>query len=113
MSVTTGQAALIERVRAQLGDEPTTREVSMFGGRAFLVREKMVAHARRSGDLLVRVAPDRDGELTEMPGAERAQMGADQTMGPGWISVSAAAIATEEQLSFWIRTALEHRQLSG
>ena len=38
----TQQADLIERIRPLLADEPLTREVSMFGGRAFMVNDKMV-----------------------------------------------------------------------
>lgn len=108
MTVKPEQSALIERVRARLMDEPSTREVSMFGGRSFMVNDAMIASALGSGDLLVRVSPERDGDLIEMPGAIRAEMGEGRTMGPGWISVSAASIASEERLSFWIGTALEH-----
>ena len=68
----------------------------MFGGESFMVNDKMVTHAMKDGDLLVRVDPQRDRELTELPGASRAEMGPGRTMGPGWISVSAEAIAGEE-----------------
>lgn len=111
--MTTGQEALSDRVRALFADEPSTRDVAMFGGRAFLVDEKMVVHARTSGDLLVRVDPDADDQLVARPGAGRAEMGTGRSMGPGWISVSAASIATEEELSFWVRTALDHRRQVG
>jgi hypothetical protein len=35
-------------------------------------------------------------------------MGAGQAMGPGWICVAEEAIATDEQLSFWIGVALKY-----
>jgi len=101
------QAELIERVRASLADEPSTREVSMFGGRSFMVNDKMIASALAAGDLLIRIAPERHDELAELPGAAPAEMGAGRTMGPGWISVSAESITSDERLSFWIGVALE------
>ena len=106
--MTQQQADLIERVRALLTDEPSTREVAMFGGRSFMVNEKMVASARDGGDLLVRVAAERDDELRQVPGATRAEMGAGRNMGPGWISVAAESITNDERLSFWLDVALEH-----
>lgn len=106
--MTQQQVELIGRVRALLTGEPSTREVSMFGGRSFMVNEKMVASARNGGDLLVRVAAERDDELRQAPGAARAEMGTRQGMGPGWISVTAESITTEERLSFWLDVALEN-----
>ena len=109
----TPQGSLVERVRALLSDTASTREVSMFGGRSFMVNDKMVTHALNGGDLLVRVDPQRDGELTELPGASRAEMGPGRAMGPGWIAVSAESIIADEQLSFWIGAALEHNGASA
>ncbi|MEH1129785.1 TfoX/Sxy family protein [Micromonospora sp. CPCC 206061] len=104
----TPQADLIERLRARLADEPLTREVSMFGGRSFMVNEKLVASALKDGDLLVRVDAERHGELTLRHGARQAEMGAGRDMGPGWIAVSAASIASDEGLSFWLDAALDY-----
>lgn len=106
--MTQQQAELSERLRTLLADEPSTREVSMFGGRSFMVNDKMIASAQKDGDLLVRVAPERDGELIQAPGATRAEMGAGRTMGPGWISVTADSITSTERLSFWLDVSLEH-----
>ncbi len=106
--MTQPQAELSERLRALLADEPSTREVSMFGGRSFMVNDKMVASAQKDGNLLVRVAPERDGELMKVPGAARAEMGAGRTMGSGWISVAAESITSTERLSFWLSLSLEH-----
>lgn len=108
--MTQQQAELIERLRTLLSDRPATREVSMFGGRSFMVNDKMIASALKDGDLLVRVDPQRDRELCDLAGASAAEMGAGRTMGPGWISVSAESITSDEQLSFWIDVTLEHNQ---
>ena len=43
--MTPEQNALVERLRELLTGEAVLREVSMFGGRAFMVNEKMVVSA--------------------------------------------------------------------
>lgn len=107
--MTAERDALAERVRAALPDDRRVREVSMFGGLAFMVEDSMVVAAGRDGDLLVRIDPARSDELLNVPGARSAVMGADRPMGPGWITVSHAGLTTETQLAFWIQVGLEHR----
>lgn len=80
----------------------------MFGGLSFMVNEKMVVAVHSDGDLLVRVDPDRNGELLALPGARPAEMGAGRAMGPGWICVAEEAVATDDDLSFWTDVALEY-----
>lgn len=72
----TQQSELIDRLRALLTSEPSMREVSMFGGRSFMVNDKMVASALKGGDLLIRVDAERDDELNLLPGASPAVMAA-------------------------------------
>lgn len=108
--MTRQQSELIERVRALLPEEASTREVSMFGGRSFMVDDKMVVSALKGGDLLVRVPAERHDELVERPGATQAEMGAGRSMGPGWISVSVESIERDEQLTFWLGVGLEHNR---
>ncbi|MBX3078960.1 MAG: TfoX/Sxy family protein [Cryobacterium sp.] len=79
----------------------------MFGGRSFLVNEKMVASARQAGNLLVRVDAARHKELVRRPGAGAAQMGPARTMGAGWIEVARGAIDDDESLSAWVAVAME------
>lgn len=107
------QGELIDRLRALLADEPSIREVSMFGGRSFMVNDAMVASALREGDLLVRVPTERHPELAQRPGATQAEMGAGRSMGPGWVAVSAPTIRTDEGLSFWLGIALDHNQATA
>lgn len=107
------QTELIGRVRAlltELTNEPSTREVSMFGGRSFMVNDKMVASATKGGDLLVRIAADQHDELLRRPGAAQAEMGAGRDMGPGWITVAAHALTTDEGLSHWLGVALDYNR---
>ena len=71
--MTAAQSALIDRLRALLADEPVLREVSMFGGRSFMVNEKMLVSALQDGGLLVRVDVEQHDELLREPGAAQAE----------------------------------------
>ena len=115
MSVMTPeQHRLVQRVRTLVDDEPDVREVSMFGGRAIMVNDKMIVSAGKSGDLLVRADAERHEALLDEPGATQAQMGAGRDMGPGWITVAPEAIADDERLAFWVDVARDHnRTLTG
>lgn len=104
------QPDLVERVRDLLVDEPTTVEKSMFGVRCFMVNDKLVVGARKNGDLLVRVPAEKHDELLTRPGASQSEMGAGRSMGPGWISVSAAVLDAAEALAYWLNIALDHNR---
>ena len=110
MVVVAPSAALVQRVRAALATHPSVREITMFGGLAFMVSEKMVVCARGDGDLLVRSDPARADELLRREGAGPAEMGAGRPMSKSWISVGPEAIATDDGLTFWIGVALEHHR---
>lgn len=101
---------LVERLREQLAQAPVTREIAMFGGRAFMVDEKMAVCALKGGDLLVRVDADEHEALLARPGAESAEMGVGRTMGPGWIAVTAASIDDDQALAFWCGKALDYNR---
>ena len=60
-AMTPEQRHLIQRVRALVDEEPDVREVSMLGGRAIMVNDKMIVSAGKTGDLLVRVDAERHG----------------------------------------------------
>ena len=104
------QDALVARLRAMLATQPTTREVPMFGGRSFMVDEQLTVSALKSGGLLVRIPPERHGELTALPGVRQAEMGTGRSMGPSWIHVDAAVIATDDGLGQWVGIALERNE---
>ena len=113
-SMTPEQHHLVQRVRALVDDEPDVREVSMFGGRAIMVNDKMIVSVGKTGDLLVRVAADRHETLLNEPGAEQAQMGAGRVMGPGWVTVTPEAIADDDGLAFWVDVAMRrNRAITG
>jgi len=101
---------LVDRVRAALSTHPPVREVKMFGGLSFMVNGKMVVSVRGDGELLVRSDPARADQLLTAKGARTAEMGPGRAMSKSWISVSADAIATDEDLDFWIGVALEYNE---
>ena len=113
-TMTPEQRHLVQRVRELVNEEPDVREVSMFGGRAIMVNNKMIISAGRSGDLLVRVAADRHETLLSELGAEQARMGAGRDMGLGWITVAPEGIADDDRLAFWVDMAMRHnRAITG
>ncbi|MFT3888370.1 MAG: TfoX/Sxy family protein [Arachnia sp.] len=107
--MTPAQADLVGRVRALLADEPVTREVPMFGGRSFMVDEKLLVSALKEGGLLVRVAAAEHEDLLRRPGAAQATMGPERTMGPGWIEVASEAL-TDDGLASWLHVALAYNR---
>ncbi|MEE2059750.1 TfoX/Sxy family protein [Rhodococcus artemisiae] len=109
--MTPAQNALIDRVRELLAGESMLREVSMFGGRAFMVDEKMIVSALKDGGLLVRVPTGRHDEFLGEPGAAQAEMGAGRTMGPGWVDVAEEAIRGEKCLAYWVGVAMDHNRV--
>lgn len=114
MAMPPEQAALLDRVRSLIADEPAVREVPMFGGRSVMVDGRMIVSVLKDGGLLVRVDGERHDELVARPGAAQAEMGAGRSMGPGWIEVDAATVADDEQLSEWIGIArAHHRAVTG
>lgn len=103
---------LTVRVRTALADDPSTREVPMFGGLSFMVDEKMLVSVGRDGTLLVRIDPDRHRALLEVPGTRPAEMGTGRPMGPSWIRVDPDALGTDDAVRRWITVAREHRAAS-
>ncbi len=103
---TTPGRELTDRVRAAFSGRDV-REVRMFGGVSFMVDGRMAVAAGCGGDLLVRIDPTRYDRLRQLPGAHAAVMGSDRPMGPGWIRVTRLHLDTDDELGFWIRTALE------
>lgn len=103
----TRQSLLIERIRAYLSDRKPVREVKMFGGLSFMVNEKMVASVFKNGDLLLRVDPVTGETLCTRAHIQQAEMGKGRSMGPGWVSASAEAVTTDEQLHELLEETLE------
>lgn len=79
----------------------------MFGGRALMLCEAMLLSVAENGDLLLRVSAQRHDELIQRLGAHQAEMGPGYPMGKGWITVDPSILEQDEDLTFWVVTALE------
>lgn len=111
--MTPEQSALVTRVRALLPADAAVREVSMFGGRALMVDERMLVSAGKDGSLLVRVDETQHEQLMEHPGTSQPTMGEGRSMGPRWILVAQEALTADGDLASWIETALAHHRTAG
>ena len=98
---------LVDRVRTLLPDR-MVREVRMFGALAVMVDDAMAVAAAKDGSLLVRVDPAEDAQLLENPHASRAMMGADRSMGEGWVRVEAEGLRSEQSLAGWVGCATRY-----
>jgi TfoX/Sxy family transcriptional regulator of competence genes len=107
IAVSTEAQELIERIRAAFAGRDV-REIRMFGAVAMMLDNAMAVAVHKNGSLLVRVDPADDAELLERPGACRAEMGADRTMGAGWIRVEPAALVEDESLDCWLEAATRY-----
>ncbi len=104
--MTPAQAELADRIRAYL--PPVPDEKSMFGVWAFMVDGKLTACASTDGSMLLRVDPDEHDVLAQRPGAETAKIGPKRnTMGAGWLVIESEALASDDELLFWLDRALE------
>ena len=98
MPTTYGHAA--ERIRTMLAAEPSTREVSMFGGLSFLVDGHLAVAVSGQGGLLVQVTDaERDALLAE-PHVAPMVMGGRESR--SWLHVQEQAVDSAEQLRTWV-----------
>ncbi|MCI1020054.1 TfoX/Sxy family protein [Microbacterium sp. C5A9] len=93
-------------MRALLTIDSDVEEKRMFGTRAFLLGGHILVGARNGGVLLVRVDEEHGATLITRSGVATAVMG-PRTMGTGWLDVSPAALATDDDLAFWLDVARE------
>ncbi|GAA1252303.1 TfoX/Sxy family transcriptional regulator of competence genes [Microbacterium phyllosphaerae] len=103
---------LADRVRALLTLDGDVEEKRMFGTRAFLLDGHILVGARNGGVLLVRVDEEHGAALVTRPGVQTAVMG-PRTMGTGWLDVSPAVLAADDDLAFWLDVAREDARRDG
>lgn len=90
---------LADRIRAEIGDDPNTGEIRMFGGVCFTLNGNMQIVARREGGLLARVGPEQESKALADPGVERMVMrGREMT---GYVTVPADRL-DDDALRDWI-----------
>jgi TfoX/Sxy family transcriptional regulator of competence genes len=97
--------ALVERVRARLGDAPSVVELKMFGGWGITIRGNMAVGVM-DRDLIVRVGPDGFDELVAKPGARPF----DFTGRPmrGWLFVDGKTVTSGRSLNAWVDRGVEY-----
>ena len=95
---------LIDAVRTALAHRSDVEERALFGTHAFFVDGKMCI-AVKGEELLVRLPPERHGELQEMQNTRELFPGGGMK---GYFWVEPNGFSTRAQWSFWIDEALAY-----
>ena len=99
---------LIDAVRSALAHRSDVEERPLFGTHAFFVDGK-VCIAVKGEELLVRMPPDRHGELQEMQNTRELSPGGGMN---GYFWVEPNGYATRTQWTFWVEQALAYNPLA-
>lgn len=94
---------LADRIRALLDHHPGITEKRMFGGHGFMLNGNMIAGAKNSGNLLMRVGPALHQQALLRPGASAMHHGGRDMV--GFVEVSPDAVEVEEALADWLNFA--------
>lgn len=98
--------ALAGRLREIATGWAGVSERKMFGGLAFLVQGNMAVAASGGGGLLLRVPPDRAGELLAEPHTDDRVM--QQRTMAGWMRVEPAGLTSVEDVERWAEIGLSY-----
>lgn len=101
---------LAERMREVLQTTKGVVEKKMFGGVAFMWKDRMFCGIVKD-DLMVRVLEERYDELVELEHARPMDFVKSRPM-RGFIYVSLDGLKTEKQLATWIACGLEYAEKS-
>jgi TfoX/Sxy family transcriptional regulator of competence genes len=94
-----------QRIRDLVQGDLDVTEKRMFGGLAFLVNGNMSVAASGSGGLMVRLDADDAERLLDATAVTPFEMrGAPMR---GWLRVSEAGYATDEQLRGWVERSVD------
>ncbi|MFN7154855.1 MAG: TfoX/Sxy family protein [Acidovorax sp.] len=99
---------LIDAVRTALAHRSDVEERPLFGTHAFFVDGKMCI-AVKGEELLVRLPPDRHGELQEMQNTRELSPGGGMK---GYFWVEPNGYATRAQWTYWVDEALAYNPLA-
>ena len=99
---------LIDAVRAALDHRSDVEERPLFGTHAFFVDGKMCI-AVKGEDLLVRLPPERHGELQEMQNTRELSPGGGML---GYFWVEPNGYSTRAQWNYWVTEALAYNPLA-
>jgi TfoX/Sxy family transcriptional regulator of competence genes len=94
--------ALAQRIRGVFAGRDDVREQKMFGGIAFMVRDRMAVGVIND-DLMVKLDPDAHDDAVAQPDARPM----DFTGRPmrGMVYVAPAGVADDADLARWVRAA--------
>jgi TfoX/Sxy family transcriptional regulator of competence genes len=98
---------MVDRIRRIFAETAPVEERKMFGGIAFLVQGKMVVAASHQGDLLLRVAPDKESSLAAETGVRLEPMVMRGRIMSGWCRIAAQDLLDDRVLARWIECALD------
>jgi hypothetical protein len=96
---------LAHRVRELLAGEDAVTEKAMFGGLAFMLRGNIAVGLSGSGELMVRVGPEGSDEALARPHTRVFDMTGRPMQ--GWILVAPEGVATDSELSEWVRRGVD------
>ena len=99
---------LIDAVRTALAHRSDVDERPLFGTHAFFVDGK-VCIAVKGEELLVRLPPDRHGELQEMQNTRELSPGGSMK---GYFWVEPNGYTTRAQWTYWVEEALAYNPLA-
>ena len=99
---------LIDAVRTAFSHRSDVEERPLFGTHAFFVDGKMCI-AVKGEELLVRLPPERHGELQEMQNTRELSPGGGMK---GYFWVEPNGYATREQWNYWVQEALAYNPLA-
>jgi TfoX/Sxy family transcriptional regulator of competence genes len=101
---------LTQRVRELMAGLPDVQEKKMFGSVGFMVNGKLCLGVGDHADhnMMVRVGPQKYEEALHRPGAKPAVMRGREY--PGYIFLDNPAIASQQDLEYWVNLALEHNK---
>ncbi len=96
---------LAARIRDLLHEEASVAgreltEKKMFGGLGFMVGGNMALAASGQGGIMVRVDPEQGERLIATTPASAMEMRGREMS--GWLRLSTADVATDEELSEWV-----------
>ncbi|KRE55723.1 TfoX/Sxy family protein [Phycicoccus sp. Soil748] len=94
-----------QRIRELVQGELDVTEKRMFGGLAFLVNGNMSVAASGSGGLLVRLDPEDADPLLD--GSVVTPMEMRGSPMRGWLRVTEAGYATDDQLRGWVERSVD------
>jgi TfoX/Sxy family transcriptional regulator of competence genes len=96
--------ALAQRMRDTLQPLTMVEEKKMFGGVAYMVNRNMAVGVIRD-NLIVRVGLENYQASLQKPGADFFQPTGKPMA--GWVTIGPEGYQTEDELSYWIKLALE------